>query len=107
MKKLILLCVLTFIVTSALAVTSNSSKRNPQEAAKFRATHACPVTGKIQRWCKGYVVDHIIPLCAGGVDDPSNMQWQDKQTSYRKDILERAEGYKLGTISPHTSSLKQ
>jgi len=22
------------------------------------------------------VVDHIVPLCAGGADAPSNMQWQ-------------------------------
>jgi len=24
----------------------------------------------------GYVVDHVVPLCAGGADAPSNMQWQ-------------------------------
>lgn len=37
----------------------------------------------------GYVVDHIIPLCAGGQDDPTNMQWQEKVASYRKDVFER------------------
>src|SRR5216683_7638817 len=27
---------------------------------------------------KGYVVDHVKPLACGGVDAPSNMQWQSK-----------------------------
>jgi hypothetical protein len=50
----------------------------------------------------GYVVDHVIPLCAGGPDTPANMQWQDIRASYRKDVYERAlcaalqrEGYVL------------
>jgi len=38
----------------------------------------------------GYVIDHIIPLCAGGKDEPSNMQWQELAASYRKDVFERA-----------------
>jgi hypothetical protein len=29
----------------------------------------------VQRACPGYVVDHIMPLCAGGADDPANMMW--------------------------------
>jgi len=39
----------------------------------------------------GYVVDHIIPLCAGGADAPSNMQWQTVQDAKVKDRQERAE----------------
>lgn len=38
----------------------------------------------------GYVIDHVIPLCAGGVDALTNLQWQEKQASYRKDVYERA-----------------
>ena len=37
----------------------------------------------------GYVVDHIAPLCAGGADDPSNMQWQDVSSAKEKDKSER------------------
>lgn len=25
--------------------------------------------------CPGYQIDHIIALCAGGTDEPCNMQW--------------------------------
>lgn len=38
----------------------------------------------------GHVVDHIIPLCAGGHDEVSNMQWQTASASYRKDGFERS-----------------
>lgn len=40
---------------------------------------------------KGYVIDHIIPLCAGGLDAPSNMQWQTLAESKIKDKIERKE----------------
>ena len=38
----------------------------------------------------GYVVDHIVPLCAGGADAPSNMQWQTVDAAKVKDRQERA-----------------
>jgi hypothetical protein len=40
------------------------------------ANTLAPSTGK--RWgaCAGYVRDHINPLCNGGPDAVSNMQWQ-------------------------------
>ena len=38
----------------------------------------------------GYVVDHIVPLCAGGADAPSNMQWQTVEDAKVKDRQERA-----------------
>ena len=39
----------------------------------------------------GWVVDHKVPLCAGGpkVDVLANLQWQEKAESYRKDVYER------------------
>ena len=37
----------------------------------------------------GFVVDHLVPLCAGGADGVSNLQWQERQASYRKDVYER------------------
>lgn len=36
----------------------------------------------------GYVVDHIMPLCRGGADLPSNMQWQTVAEAKAKDRVE-------------------
>ena len=37
----------------------------------------------------GYIVDHIIPLCAGGPDSIENLQWQTVEEAKEKDKLER------------------
>jgi hypothetical protein len=39
---------------------------------------------------KGMIVDHIIPLCAGGADAPSNMQLQTVADAKEKDKWERS-----------------
>lgn len=75
---------LSFLASAALACDHSHS-----QYLKFRAKHACPGTGKTKGACPGYVVDHIVPLCAGGVDNPTNMQWQTVADSKLKDKLER------------------
>jgi hypothetical protein len=54
------------------------------------ANTLAPSTGK--RWgaCAGYVRDHINPLCNGGPDAVSNMQWQMITDARAKDRWERA-----------------
>jgi hypothetical protein len=36
----------------------------------FQAGHPCPATGKTYGVCKGYVIDHVVPLKRGGADAP-------------------------------------
>lgn len=50
--------------------------RSSSAVAAFKRDQLCPSTGEPRGPCPGYVVDHITPLCAGGADAPSNMQWQ-------------------------------
>lgn len=54
------------------------------EARQLRSTierHAfvkaipCPATGRARLPCLGYQIDHVVPLCMGGADHRSNMQW--------------------------------
>jgi hypothetical protein len=88
------------IAASAFAqvVVSNSAARDPAQASAFRKTHPCPATGKVQRTCPGWVVDHIMPLCAGGADDPENMQWQTVSDAKKKDRVEAMLCKCLGTV---------
>lgn len=63
--------------------------RSQAAKAAFAKLKACPSTLKHIPSCPGYIIDHIIPLCDGGADKPSNMQWQTLAASYKKDIVER------------------
>ena len=64
--------------------------RSHAAVAHFVKAHPCPATGAPKMPCKGYIVDHIVPLCAGGLDDPANMQWQTKAAAHQKDLIEWA-----------------
>lgn len=65
------------------------AQRSAAAVAAFRREHPCPATGKTTGACHGYVVDHLMPLCWGGADEPDNMSWQTKADSLKKDEFER------------------
>lgn len=77
-----------------------STRLRRAETPAMRAFH------KLHGERPGYVVDHIIPLCAGGPDAVENLQWQARAASYRKDTFERQlcremkrQGYKLVKVN--------
>lgn len=75
-----------------MSFSVEATTRSARERNAFIKTHPCPATIiHAKRTCPGYVVDHIIPLCAGGIDKPSNMQWQTRADSYKKDVFERSQ----------------
>jgi len=51
----------------------------------FREKHPCPTTAHVSGACPGYVVNHIEPPCKGGLDVPSNLQWQTHTSANRQD----------------------
>jgi hypothetical protein len=51
----------------------------------------CPGTGPSRGACLGYVIDHIVPLCTGGADHPSNMQWQTAAEAVARDARDRGQ----------------
>lgn len=66
--------------------------RHRAPIAAFMRAHPCPAgpdAGSVKR-CRGWTVDHVLPLCAGGEDAPRNMQWQEERASRQKDRLEVA-----------------
>lgn len=79
------------LLALVLALPMDSFARDLKQRNDFRRTLVCPATGKARGACPGYVVDHIRPLCAGGADHPSNMQWQTTAEAKQKDRLEAVE----------------
>lgn len=79
------------VLTVAMMILINSSSfaRDPAQVRAFRKLNPCPSTGKTTGACKGWVVDHKIPLCAGGPDRPENMRWENYEESLLKDKWER------------------
>ncbi|WP_394416142.1 HNH endonuclease [Roseateles sp. BYS78W] len=65
--------------------------RSSSAVAQFKRQHPCPANGATKGSCPGYVVDHVVPLCAGGADAMSNMQWQTIADAKAKDRDERAQ----------------
>ena len=63
-------------------------KRSLVAKHQFKNQHPCPSTGESTGRCKGYIIDHVVPLKRGGADAPSNMQWQTIEESKSKDAVE-------------------
>jgi hypothetical protein len=58
------------------ACAATPAPRSQAAVNAFKREAPCPATGASRGPCPGYVVDHVVPLCAGGPDKPANMQWQ-------------------------------
>lgn len=85
MKRTVLTLSLLLLSTLVYPAT----KRSSSTPVKFIRANACPSTGKHVFPCPGWVVDHIVPLCANGGDTIDNMQWQTRTDSLAKDRVER------------------
>lgn len=81
---------LAFLSLLCLSTEASTIYRSGYQVKLFRKSHICPSTHEKSLKCPGYIVDHIRPLCAGGPDRPSNMQYQTYAASLRKDREERA-----------------
>ncbi len=80
------------LLCAVLVLSSAVDAREQRSAAAvlaFKRANPCPSTGQRRGGCPSYVLDHIEPLCAGGADHPTNMQWQSVKDARRKDADER------------------
>jgi hypothetical protein len=84
-KVLAALLMVLVTITHAEART----KRSQSAKVEFKQQHPCPATGSPKGPCKGYVIDHIVPIACHGADAPSNMQWQTVADAKAKDKWER------------------
>jgi len=81
-----------FISTYAVSTVATAKiERDHRVRHAFVKEQACPSTGKHRLPCPGYVIDHIKALACGGLDHPSNLQWQTVAEGKAKDKWERNE----------------
>lgn len=76
------------IVCATLALPCAAATRSHSAKAAFQRIYHCPATDKPRGPCPGYIIDHVKPLCAGGADDPLNIQWQTIADAKAKDRIE-------------------
>ena len=85
MRKSLLIVIGVALAAPVMAALPRSAAAK----AAFRYQHPCPATALSRGACPGWVVDHVVPLCAGGPDRPDNMQWQTVEAAKLKDHEER------------------
>jgi hypothetical protein len=71
-----------------LAVIAHAQQ--PRERPQGAAVRAFKAQTGYPHGRAGFVVDHKIPICAGGPDVLANLQWQPLAESYQKDTFERS-----------------
>lgn len=81
----------------AAAPVEARTERDRAQVRAFRAENPCPATGRTRGACPGWHVDHVIALCAGGADRPSNMQWITKEDHRIKTLVDVRECRKART----------
>lgn len=55
--------------------TKGQPLRRADVLAEFRRLYARPATDQHTGQCKGWAIDHVIPLAVGGCDAVRNLQW--------------------------------
>ena len=66
-------------------------ERSAAEVLAFKRHNPCPVTGLARGACPGWAVDHVRPLCMGGEDRASNMQWLSREDHRFKTLIDERE----------------
>jgi len=84
-----LICLVIALSSAFAGVVHAKQPRDSKAIREFKRENPCPSNSEKRGKCPGWIVDHIIPLCAGGADMPSNMQWQTRLDAKAKDAEEK------------------
>ena len=76
------------LLSAIFTPPAEAGERSRSARAEFMRAHPCPATGRPGGACRGWVVDHVVPLACGGIDRPENMAWQTTVDAAAKDKVE-------------------
>jgi hypothetical protein len=84
-----LLCLVVAITAATAPISAEAQiKRDRSQVRAFRAENPCPSTSRTRGACAGWEIDHVVPLCAGGADHPTNLQWLRKEDHRFKTLVD-------------------
>lgn len=95
---------LAWFLAWLFCAAADSSPRSPAIRAEFRKSNPCPSTGRLTGACPGWQIDHMHPLCAGGIDHPDNLNWirvEDHKRKTRQDVKECRAAKASGRAAPN------
>ena len=76
------------IILLALLIAQGAEAKGSKRSAQARCQFLSSIGAETCHTPRGYIVDHVIPLCKGGPDVPSNMQLQTLAEAKAKDRWE-------------------
>lgn len=79
------------LLVALLIAPTGADARSAKAKDEFRREQPCPATNRRKGPCKGYVIDHVVPLCACGLDAAVDMQWQTVEDGKLKDRAEASQ----------------
>lgn len=92
---LTLSAILGLVIALLAANPAVATERDRAQVRAFRAENPCPATGRTRGACAGWEIDHVVPLCAGGADHPTNLQWLLKEDHRFKTLVDVRECRKM------------
>ena len=87
--------VISLLLAALPLLASARIERSAAEVLAFKRHTECPSTGLRRGKCPGFDVDLIRPLCMGGEDKVSNMQWISREDHRFKTMVDVRECRRL------------
>src|SRR4051812_8863736 len=70
------------------ALLQSTQQPEPDARMMYMKRHPCPANGNTRGECPGYSINYIRPLCAGGSERTTNLQWLTATEAKKKERVD-------------------